>query len=147
MIRRRNRGFTLAELTIVIVIAAILAAIAIPQLNLRQIEATWFHEQVRSGVRYAQRTAVAQRRCIFVSVSANQLELFYDNNGDCLISATRVRELATNQDFILGAPTGVTVSAAPNPFSFNGLGQPSAGATVSVSGKTVTVNAETGYVQ
>jgi hypothetical protein len=41
----------------------------------------------------------------------------------------------------------VTLSAAPNPFSFNGLGQPSAAATVSVNGKTVTVNAETGYVQ
>jgi hypothetical protein len=34
-----------------------------------------------------------------------------------------------------------------SPLSFNGLGQPSSGATVTVGARTVTVNAETGYVQ
>src|SRR3990170_4914673 len=144
--KRLSQGFTLAELVIVIVIAAILAAIAIPQFNLREIDATWYHEQVRSGVRYAQRTAVAQRRCVFVSVTATKLSLLY-GDATCAITATPVTDLATNQAFELTAPTGVTLGAAPNPFSFNGLGQPSAAASVSVNGKTVTVNAETGYVQ
>jgi MSHA pilin protein MshC len=144
--RRGSRGFTLAELVIVIVIAAILAAFAIPQFNLREIDATWFHEQVRSGVRYAQRTAVAQRRCVFVSVTPPQLSLLY-GDGACAITATPVTDLATNQAFVLTAPTGVSLGAAPNPFSFNGLGQPSAAAVVSVDGRTVTVNAESGYVQ
>ncbi|MEO8716965.1 MAG: prepilin-type N-terminal cleavage/methylation domain-containing protein, partial [Burkholderiales bacterium] len=144
--RIRARGFTLAELVIVIVIATILAAIAIPQINFREIDASWFHEQVRSGVRYAQRTAVAQRRCVFVSVSGAQLSLFY-GNASCAITGTAVRDLATDQPFVLNGPTGVSLSAAPNPFSFNGLGQPSAAAVVTVSGKTVTVNAEGGYVQ
>lgn len=142
----RAQGFTLAELVIVIVVAAILAAIAIPQLNLRDIDATWFHEQVRSGVRYAQRTAVAQRRCVFVSVTPTQLSLLLGNSA-CAITATPVTELAKDQAFVLTAPTGITLSAAPNPFSFNGLGQPSAAATVSINGKIVTINAETGYVQ
>jgi MSHA pilin protein MshC len=144
--RRHASGFTLAELVIVIVVAAILAAIAIPQFNLREIDATWFHEQVRSGVRYAQRTAVAQRRCVFVSVTPTQLSLIY-GDPSCAITATPVRDLATNQAFVLTAPTGVTLGAAPNQFSFNGLGQPSSAASVSVDGKTVTVNAESGYVQ
>jgi MSHA pilin protein MshC len=144
--KRRALGFTLAELVIVIVIAAILAAIAIPQFNLREIDAAWFHDQVRSGVRYAQRTAVAQRRCVFVSVTATKLSLLYGDAG-CAITATPVTDLATNQAFELTAPAGVTLGAAPNPFSFNGLGQPSSAASVSVDGKTVTVNAETGYVQ
>ncbi|MGH9816220.1 MAG: prepilin-type N-terminal cleavage/methylation domain-containing protein [Candidatus Acidiferrales bacterium] len=142
----RSLGFTLAELVIVIVIAAILAAIAIPQINFREIDAVWFHEQVRSGVRYAQRTAVAQRRCVFVAVTPAQLSLFY-GNAACGITGTAVRDLARDQAFVLTAPAGVTLSAAPNPFSFNGLGQPSAAATVGVAGKTVTVNAESGYVQ
>lgn len=143
---RRTRGFTLAELVTVIAIAAILAALAIPQINFREIDASWFHEQVRSGVRYAQRTAVAQRRCVFVSVAPTQLSLFY-GDATCAITAAPVTELATNQAYVLNAPAGVTLSSAPNPFSFNGLGQPSAAASVSVSGKTVTVNAESGYVQ
>lgn len=139
-------GFTLAELVIVIVIAAILAAVAIPQFNLREIDATWFHEQVRSGVRYAQRTAVAQRRCVFVSVTPTQLSLFY-GDASCAITGTAVRDLASDQAFVLTAPTGIALSAAPNPFSFNGLGQPSSAATVGVAGKTIVVNAESGYVQ
>ena len=144
--RRHASGFTLAELVIVIVVAAILAAIAIPQFNLREIDATWFHEQVRSGVRYAQRTAVAQRRCVFVFVTPTQLRLRY-GDAACSITAIQVRDLARDAPFELTAPTGITLSAAPNPFSFNGLGQPSSAATVGVDGKVVTVNAETGYVQ
>jgi len=143
---RRTQGFTLAELAIVIVIAAILAAIVIPQFNIRGIDEAWFQDQVRSGVRYGQRTAVAQRRCVFVSVAPTQLGLFYGNSS-CAITATPVKDLVTDQPYVVNAPTGITLTAAPNPFSFNGLGQPSAAATIGVAGKTVTVNAESGYVQ
>jgi MSHA pilin protein MshC len=141
--RRSSRGYSLAELVIVIVIAAIMAALAIPQFNQPQIDATWYHEQVRSGVRYAQRTAVAQRRQVFVLVEAGpRLALCYAD--PC---GARVTELATGNDFVLNAPSGVALSISASPLSFNGLGQPSSGATVSVGGKTVTINAETGYVQ
>jgi MSHA pilin protein MshC len=141
--RRSVRGYSLAELVIVIVIATIMAALAIPQFNQPQIDATWYHEQVRSGVRYAQRTAVAQRRPVFVLVEAGpRLALCYAD--PC---GARVTELATGNDFVLNAPTGVALSISASPLSFNGLGQPSAGATVSVGGKIVTINAETGYVQ
>jgi len=141
--RRSNRGYSLAELVIVIVIAAIMAALAIPLFNQPQIDATWYHEQVRSGVRYAQRTAVAQRRQVFVLVEAGpRLALCYAD--PC---GARVTELATGNDFVLNAPSGVALSISASPLSFNRLGQPSSGATVNVGGKLVTVNAETGYVQ
>ena len=143
MNRRSVRGYSLAELVIVIVIAAILAALAIPLFNQPQIDATWYHEQVRAGVRYAQRTAVAQRRPVFVLVEAGpRLALCYAD--PC---GARVTELATGNDFVLNAPSGVALSISASPLSFNGLGQPSSGATVNVGGKTVTINAETGYVQ
>jgi MSHA pilin protein MshC len=143
---RRSRGFTLAELVITIVIAGVLAAIVIPQFNQPQIDAAWFYEQVRSEVRYAQRTAVAQRRCVFVSVSAPNVRLFYGNSS-CAITGTQVTQLGSGQVFTVTAPAGVSVSASPNPFSFNGLGKPSAAATVTVGPRTIAVNTETGYVQ
>jgi len=139
----RMRGFSLTELVIIIVIAAILAAIAIPQFNIRDIDAAWFHEQVRSGVRYAQRTAVAQRRQVFVLVEAGpQLSLCYAD--PC---GPRVTDLATGNAVQLVAPQGVALSISVSSLSFNGLGQPSSAATVNVAGRTITVNAETGYVQ
>jgi MSHA pilin protein MshC len=137
------RGYSLAELVVVVVIAAIMAALAIPLFNQPQIDATWYHEQVRAGVRYAQRTAVAQRRPVFVLVEAGpRLALCYAD--PC---GARVTELATGNDFVLNAPPGVALGISASPLSFNGLGQPSSGATVNVGGKTVTINAETGYVQ
>jgi len=139
----RMKGFTLTELAIVIVIAAILAALVIPQFNIRDIDAAWYHEQVRSGVRYAQRTAVAQRRPVFVVVEAGpRLALCYAD--PC---GTRVTDLATGNPVLLNAPSGVSLSISVSPLSFNGLGQPSSAATINVGGQTITVNAETGYVQ
>ena len=139
----RTKGFTLTELAIVIVIAAILAALVIPQFNIRDIDAAWYHEQVRSGVRYAQRTAVAQRRPVFVVVEAGpRLALCYAD--PC---GTRVTDLATGNPVLLNAPSGVSLSISVSPLSFNGLGQPSSAATINVGGQTITVNAETGYVQ
>lgn len=143
---RRASGFTLTELIVVLVIAGILAAIAMPLFRQPEFDAAWFHEQARSTVRYAQRTAIAQRRCVFVSVAAPNLSLFY-GDANCAITATPVVDLARGANVTVSAPSGISFSAAPNPFRFNGLGQPSAAASITVGARTITVNAETGYVQ
>lgn len=135
-----TRGFSLVELVLVLVITAVLAAFAIANLRKTETDATWFAEEVRGAVRYAQRQAVAQRRAVHVVVAPAQLSLCYD--AGCGTSLTR---LTTGQPYVLAAPSG-TVLGPPGSFSFNGLGQPSGAAAITVGAHTVSVTAETGYV-
>ena len=135
-----SRGFSLMELVTVIVIAGILAAIAVPQFNQPQVDASWYYEQAKAAVRYAQRQAVAQRRNVYVVVSSGAIDLCYDVG-----CASPVSDFGTGNAYHVAAPSGVTLS--PVTFSFNGLGQPSGGATISMTGGAITVAAETGYVQ
>ncbi len=148
-------GFSLLELIVALVIAAILAAIAIPRFTDSESKATAFHEEVKAAIRYAQRQAVAQRRCVFVQVSATQMSLVY-GDPNCAITATPLTFLATiaqgkapGDAYVLDAPSGVTITSSVAPFSFNGLGQPSSVSDISLSvgGRAITVASETGYVR
>ncbi len=142
---RPARGFTLLELVTVILILGILAAVTAASFNQKSIDQTWFLEQVKSAVRYAQKTAIAQRRVIYVKVNPSapyQLSLCYD--AAC---ASPVSSLASSAAFVITPPSGVILVASTSTFNFNGLGQPSAAVTLTVNGRPVSVSAETGYVQ
>lgn len=138
-----SRGFSLVELVVTITIMVILAFIALPLFNQSEVDATWFHEQVKAAVRHAQRQAVAQRRNVFVVVDASTVKLCYD--AGCA-PGSRVQDIAGG-DYTLNKPSNVTLS--PATFSFNGLGQPSplGGISFSVGNKALVVTAETGHVQ
>lgn len=139
-----KRGYSLIELVVTITVATILAAVAIPYFKQSDVDASWFNEQAKAAVRYAQRQAVAQRRAVFVRVtvgSPSRVEVCYD--AGC---ATPVLDLSTGAAYRIDAPAGVALTATT--FSFNGLGQPNpiAGTSFTAGSGTVTVTAETGYV-
>jgi MSHA pilin protein MshC len=158
---KRGLGYSLLELVVTLVIAGIIAAIAIPRFTDSESKATYFHEEVKAALRYAQRQAVAQRRCVFVQVSSTQVKLFY-GDANCAITATSLTFLATmaqgkaaGDAYVVDAPGSVTISGTlngvamvlPASFRFNGLGQPTGSLSLSVGGKPITVADETGYVQ
>lgn len=135
------RGYSLIELVVVLVVAGIMAAIVMPQFNQPQIDASWYQEQAKAALRYAQRQAVAQRRTVYVFVTASSVELCLAATNPCP-AGSGLPDMATGNAYKIAAPNGV--SLVPVAFSFNPLGQPSAGAPFTVG--TVIVEAETGYV-
>ena len=155
------RGFTLIELIMVIVIMGVLAVFAAPRMfNTGDFYAQGFHDETLGLLRYAQKTAVAQRRTVCVTFTSTTAKLTIASaaasnvcNTDligpyrnCPTSSGSQGCITAQRDVVYTAPT------IPTTFSFDGLGQPSVGQSfdassgTSVLGKPITVESVTGYV-
>ena len=145
-----ERGFTLVELIVVMIVIGILAVAAIPRFaNRTDFDARGFYDGTLSLLRYAQKSAVAQRRtvCVNFGAAAVTLTMASTFGGACNINLTGPNGVAP---YALAAPAGVVFTALPANFTFLPSGAASLGQTFSVTGltgKTITIVALTGYVQ
>ncbi len=155
------RGFTMIELITIIIILGILAAVATPRLFDRNaFESRGFYDQLISGLRYAQKTAISQRRQVCVSFPAFAagsrmvLRTASAFGGACDTDlenpiGTYPAGLTT---YTIENSNGVTLSGAVD-FNFSALGAPSfagvAPLSIAVAGfatSNVCVAPQTGYV-
>lgn len=155
------RGFTLVELIIVIVLMGVLAVVAAPRLiNNTDFYARGFHDETMALLRYAQKTAVAQRRTVCVAFAVTSVSTASLRTASSEAIGTCDANLVGPRGDTPGTVTsrsGINYSVAPPPpVSFDGLGQPldNAGVaitaartiTVTGSGKVITIEPATGYV-
>ncbi len=146
----RIRGFSLVELTMVMLITGILAVAAISRFFDRQtFESRGFYDETLAALRYAQKTAIAQRRnvCITFSTSATTLTIA-SASGSAAPCDTNLTGPTGTTPFVVTARPGVAFSALPTNFQFSALGQASLSQTMQVVGATgnIIVEQETGYV-
>jgi len=151
---RQLRGFTVVELVAVIVITGLIAAIAAPRFIGRDaFDARGAHGTLMSALRYAQKTAIAQRTNVFTNVNVATRTICLGYNNDC---SNPVLDPATRAAYVKVLPSNVTVTASTAAISFNGLGAPSPNAVATFQiqnavtlepARTITVEAETGYVR
>ena len=134
------------------VILGIIGVLAAPRMFDRQsFDARGFFDQAQAAVRYAQKTAIAQRRLVHVNLTANAMCLTYVADPNCVNTSASdiVLSPASGQRFYKEAPSGVTFNTVGS-FSFNALGRPSAAQSIGVTGdgmtRTILVESETGYV-
>jgi prepilin-type N-terminal cleavage/methylation domain-containing protein len=77
-------AFTMIEIVIVLVLMSVVAAMAIPKLNLSQFRADAAAQQVRSVFQTAQRTSLTRQYDVIVSVDTQQfgLRIAEDSSND-----------------------------------------------------------------
>jgi MSHA pilin protein MshC len=146
---RRGRGFTIVEMVVTIAILGLLAAVVGPRFVGRDAFASrGFHDEAQSVVRYAQKTAIAWRRPVYVCVTATVVSA-----GSVAGCGTLLVHPATGNALTTTAPSGVTLT--PASFGFDGAGRPSPNAQVTIAiastiagdpARQIVVEAETGYV-
>lgn len=131
--RNSQRGFTLVEMITVIVIVGILAVSVLPRFfTVSDFEDRGSADQVRSMLRFAQKTAIAQHRAISVVISGGA-------------AAPNCTTTLAGASLTCQVKSGITAGAGT--YTFNALGQRTSGAgSITVGGTSITIEAETGYV-
>lgn len=149
---RHETGFSIVELVVTISIVGLLAAVAVPRfVSVQGFDSRGFHDEAIGLVRYAQKTAIAWRRSVYVCVTASELRAGASSGCATPVAhpSKQGGQLATT------APSGVnlTVDPAVAEFAFDALGRPGPNVTINFTStiagdpaRQIVVEAETGYV-
>ncbi len=83
--RRPRRGFTLLELTVVLIMVGIIAAMAVPRLNYEKYRADAAMRTVRTILQGAQRNAIMRQTNVVVAfdIANKQMHIVEDANNNC----------------------------------------------------------------
>jgi MSHA pilin protein MshC len=154
-----SRGFTLVELIVTMVIIGIMAIAVVPRFDIiTGFDAVGYADQLKSVLRYGQKSALAHRRAIIVDFSGDTPTLAYTAESSCVLTppnmtyptALRPRGNSTSLPV---AKIGTTDT--DEWICFNTMGKPfvkdltalSATLTISITdASAISIEPETGYV-
>lgn len=136
----------------VMVLIGVLAVFVAPRINSADFHARGFHDETLALLRYAQKSAVAQRRVVCVAFGPDSATLSIAAAGVPTCPGGALSGPRGETPARVAARSGVSYLVQPADFSFDGLGVPSTGQSLQVAsagvsfGITITVEVDTGYV-
>jgi MSHA pilin protein MshC len=146
-------GFTMVELIVVMIIVGIMAVTVLPRMSLLGgFESVGFRDQTVATLRYAQKTALAQRRIVCVAIANAGLTLTMDTdtppNGGCEGSGSLTPPFTPRPGTGLSGQD--SSAAALTSFNFNTIGGTNLTGTLTLritDANDILVDADTGYVR
>lgn len=151
----------MVELIVVMMLIGILAVAAAPRFSGRLgADQRELYDETLAALRYAQKTAIAQRRNVCVVFGANSVALSIaaspGGTQSCVGgSSTPLASLSGSGAFVVTGRSSAAFSPAPTSFQFDAQGRPRNSANASIGPLTVqvsgfptgiTIEQETGYV-
>lgn len=157
---RQSSGFTLVELVVVIALMGIMVGVAAPRFANGDIfETRGDAGLLSSTLRYAQKTAIAQRRQVFAItdsvVQPNTVSLCFVNNVNCPLAQVVINP-ETGGAYVMTFSKNVRVNPPNNILGFEALGLaiPNVAATYTVTNRknaaqqiAINIEADTGYIR
>jgi len=135
-----SQGYTMMELIMVVVLIAVVSVSVLPKFfDTSSITVEGAAEMVAADIRYTQEIAMSSNDNKKVDFTQDSSTYTLKNSDDSVFRTVKL-------------PSGVTVSSASIIFTFNSLGEPTAGGGSSVTlsagadTKTITVDSYTGRV-
>ena len=151
------------ELVITVMIVGILAVAVVPRFFTASVfEARGFYDLALTTLRDAHKTAIAQRRAVYVNLNATngQITLCYANTFPCSTAANQPYRPTGERPYVVTVPSDVSLSPSAT-FYFDALGRPYNSTdtvptstfttlTITITGgettRTLTLEKESGYV-
>ena len=145
-----KNGFALIEVIMVIILIGIMAAYAIPKLNLDKFRAQGFEQQVMATIRYGQKQAIGTGCEFNVSITATSCTLQWNGTpgGIGCLAATSVVNPATGQTNFCDNSSPNSTADLPSTIRFDNIGRPTAIAgdlSINLGSTTITIEPETGF--
>lgn len=149
--RRTAAGFTLVELVVTMIVIGILAFVAMPRFaDKTAFEARGFRDETLSLLRYAQKSAVAQRRTVCVAIVSTGITLRFHTSeaptGTCAGGTLTLPATPRGGSGLGGSDLSFLASGCAMPASGTGCASGTLTLTVA-NADNIQVDAATGYVR
>lgn len=138
---KKQSGFTLVELIVVILITGILSISIAPRFfGVSSYEDRKAADELLTALRHSQQMAMNRGGNI-------QLLLTATNFTVQISGGIALRSPDGLPAYVKSFPTNVAVSPVPTTITYDRLGRPDSGHIITVGSQTITVEEETGYVR